>query len=206
MARMNIESAVAFSVVMLAWALLPGPGLVVVVSRALGSGPRSGLGVIAGLVIADIIFMGIAIIGLSAIAATLGPMFQVVKFVGAAYLIWQGFRVIKGAKEPLTVHAISSGTFLRDIGVGLLVTLGNPKAILFYGSLLPMFLDMTKVGVMDFLVLTAIAATISYLVYGGYMTLATRARRLIVSTKAVTRLRQAAGATLIGAGIVVVSR
>ena len=93
---MTIEYAVAFAIAMFLWTTLPGPGLAVVVSRALGSGPRAGFAVITGLVIADLIFLGIAFIGLLAIATTMGPMFQVVKYAGAAYLIWRGYRAIVG--------------------------------------------------------------------------------------------------------------
>ena len=203
---MTLEYAVAFAVAMFLWAILPGPGLAAVVSRALVSGPKAGFAVIAGLIVADVIFMGIAIIGLLAIATTMGPMFQFVKYAGAAYLIWRGYRAFVGAERPMAVEARASGVLWRDIGLGLLVTLGNPKAILFYGALLPAFLDMTKIGFADFLVLTGIVVGTSALVYGGYMILAERARRLMASAKAVKRLKQATGTILIGAGIVVATR
>ncbi len=203
---MTFEYAVAFAVAMFLWAILPGPGLAAVVSRALGSGPKAGIAVIVGLIVADVIFMGIAIVGLLAIATTMGPMFQFVKYAGAAYLIWRGYRAFVGAERPMAVEARASGVLWRDIGLGLLVTLGNPKAILFYGALLPAFLDMTKIGFADFLVLTGIVVGVSALVYGGYMILTDRARRLMASAKAVKRLEQATGTILIGAGIVVATR
>ncbi len=203
---MTLEYAVAFAIAMFLWAILPGPGLAAVVSRALGSGPKAGIAVIAGLIIADVIFMGIAIVGLLAIATTMGPLFQFVKYAGAAYLVWRGYRAIVGAERPMTVEVPASGVLWRDIGLGLLVTLGNPKAILFYGALLPAFFDMTKIGFADFLVLTGIVVGISSLVYGGYMILADRTRRLMASTKAVKRLKQATGTILIGAGIMVATR
>ena len=108
--------------------------------------------------------------------------------------------------RPMTVEARASGVLWRDIGLGLLVTLGNPKAILFYGALLPAFFDMTTIGFADFLVLTGIVVGISALVYGGYMILADRTRRLMASTKTVKRVEQATGAILIGAGIAVATR
>lgn len=203
---MTIEYAVAFAIAMFIWTTLPGPGLAVVVSRALGSGPRAGFAVITGLVIADCIFLGIAFIGLLAIATTMGPMFQIVKYAGAAYLIWRGYRALVGAGDPAVMQAEASGALLRDIGLGLLATLGNPKAILFFGAILPTFVDMTTVGVVDFLVLAGIVAGISYLVYGGCIVLADRTRRLMASTKVARRLKQATGMLLIGSGIVVATR
>lgn len=203
---MTIEYAVAFAIAMFLWTLLPGPGLAVVVSRALGSGPRAGFAVITGLVMADLIFLGIAFVGLLAIATVMGPMFQVVKYVCAAYLIWRGYRALVEADDPAVVQAEAGGALLRDIGLGLLATLGNPKAILFFGAILPTFVDMTRVGVADFLVLAGIVAGISYLVYGGCIVLADRARRVLTATKAAKRLKQATGMLLIGSGIVVATR
>ncbi len=203
---MTLETAVAFAIAMLVWATLPGPGLAVVVSRALGSGRKAGFAVVTGLVMADFIFLGIAFIGLLAIAATMGPMFQAVKYAGAAYLIWRGYRAFVGAEDPVAVEAEAGGALWRDIGLGLLATLGNPKAILFFGAILPTFVDMTRVGFGDFLVLAGIVAAVSYFIYGGCIILADRTRRLMASTKAARRLRQATGTILIGSGIVVATR
>ncbi len=203
---MTLEQAVAFAIGMLLWTALPGPGLAVVVSRSLASGPKAGFAVVTGLVIADLIFLGIAFIGLLAIAATLGPMFQAVKYAGAAYLVWRGYRAIVGADSSMAVQAEAGGALWRDIVLGLLATLGNPKAILFFGAILPTFVDMTAVAVVDFLVLTGIVAGVSYLVYGCCIILADRTRHLMASTKAARRLGKVTGTILIGSGFVVATR
>lgn len=203
---MTIEHAVAFTIAMFLWTALPGPGFAVVVSRALVSGASAGFAVITGLVIADLIFLGIAFIGLLAITTTMGPMFQIVKYAGAAYLIWRGYRALVGADDTAVVQAAASGAFLRDIGLGLLATLGNPKAILFFGAILPMFIDMATVGVVDFMVLAGIVAGISYVVYGGCVVLTDRTRRLMASMAVAKRLKQTTGVLLIGSGIIVATR
>ena len=83
---MTVESAIAFAIGMFFLALSPGPGLATIISRALASGPVAGLAVTGGLVLADFFFMGIAMAGLTVIASAMGPLFQVVKYAGAAYL------------------------------------------------------------------------------------------------------------------------
>lgn len=203
---MAIESAIAFAIGMFFLALSPGPGLATIISRSLASGPVSGLAVTAGLVIADFIFIGIAMAGLTAIAATLGPLFQIVKYAGAAYLLWLGYRAFRNAGAPLVVKPRRGNGLLRDIALGILVTLGNPKAILFYGALLPTFLDMSRIRFGDFLVLCAIVVAISYLVYGAYILLAERSRRLLSSTAASRLLSRLTGTVLVGAGIAVATR
>ena len=203
---MTLEYVVAFAVGMLLWTALPGPGLAVVVSRTLGAGPKAGYAVVTGLVIADLIFLGIAFIGLLAIANTMGPMFQAVKYVGAAYLIWRGYRVIVGAEVEMAVQAGGSGALWQDISLGILTTLGNPKAILFFGAILPTFIDMTAVAAADFLILAGIVAGVSYVVYGCCIVLADRTRHLMASAKATRRLRKFTGTVLIGSGIVIATR
>ena len=203
---MTPESLLAFAGGMTLLSLSPGPGLAAILSRTWTSGLGAGFAVTAGLVVGDFLFLGIAAIGLTAIATTLGPLFQIVKYAGALYLIWLGVKLILAASKPLTVEASPPVHPGRDVGMGLLVTLGNPKPILFYSALLPTFLDVTAIGIGDFLLLGAVVVAVSFTVYGGYMVLADRSRRMLASTAVVRRLNQATGAVLVGSGIVVASR
>jgi threonine/homoserine/homoserine lactone efflux protein len=203
---MSFESAIAFVIGMFFLALSPGPGLATIISRALASGPLAGLAVTAGLVLADFAFMAVAMVGLTAIATTLGPLFQIVKYAGAAYLLWLGYRAFRDSAKPLIVTPTSGKGIVKDVGLGFLVTLGNPKAILFYSALLPTFLDMTRIGIGDLLSLAGIVVVISYLVYGGYIFLAERSRRLLSSTSASRVFNRLTGSILIGAGVAVAAR
>jgi threonine/homoserine/homoserine lactone efflux protein len=203
---MTLHTALAFGVAMFFLALSPGPGLATILSRALASGPLAGLAVTAGLVLADFFFMGVAMVGLTAVATALGPLFQIVKYAGAAYLIWLGWRAFRGSGKPLVVAPKSGQGRARDIGLGFLVTLGNPKAILFYGALLPTFLDMTRIHASDFLILAAIVVAVSCLVYGTYIFIAEHSRRLLSSTSASRLFNRLTGTVLIGAGIAVAAR
>ena len=203
---MTLETAIAFAIGMFFLALSPGPGLATIISRALASGPMAGLAVTAGLVLADFAFMGVAMIGLTAIATTLGPLFLLVKYAGAAYLLWLGYRAFRSTASPLLVTPKSGKGLIKDVGLGFLVTLGNPKAILFYGALLPTFLDMTRIRPGDFLILAAIVVVVSYVVYGSYIFLAERSRRLLSSKSAARMFNRLTGSVLIGAGVAVAAR
>jgi threonine/homoserine/homoserine lactone efflux protein len=200
------ETTAAFAAAFFILALSPGPGLAAIISRALGGGMPAGLAVTAGLVVGDAVFLGAAVIGLSAIAQTLGPLFQVVKYAGAAYLIWLGIRAFRAAGTPVEFRARASGALWKDVGLGLMVTLGNPKPILFYGALLPTLFDPSSVTLRDCAVLMAVIVGISFIVYSGYIVMIRRARRMLSSTRTVQRLNQATGVMLIGAGIAVASR
>ena len=166
----------------------------------------AGLAVTGGLVLADFFFVGIAMVGLTAIATTLGPFFQIVKYAGAAYLLWLGYRALRSSASPLVVVPKGGKGMIKDVGLGFLVTLGNPKAILFYSALLTTFLDMTQIRFADFLVLAGIVVVVSYLVYGGYIFLAERSRRLLSSRAASRLFHRLTGSILIGAGVAVATR
>lgn len=203
---MTFEFIVAFAAGMILWTALPGPGLAIVVSRALGSGRKAGFAVIAGLVLADVLFLAIAFIGLLAIAAAMGPMFQIVKYAGAAYLIWRGYRLIVATDSSVVVKTEEHGHLLKDVGLGLLATLGNPKAIVFFGALLPTLIDVTVVAAVDFLVLAGIVAGVSFIIYGCCVILADRTRHLLASARAARWLRRVTGSIFIGSGVVVATR
>lgn len=203
---MTLEMTAAFAAAFFLLALSPGPGLAAILSRSLGSGIPAGLAVTGGLVVGDAIFLAIAMIGLSAIANTLGPMFQVVKYAGAVYLIWLGFKTLQSAIRPIEIGAQPAGALWKDVALGLIVTLGNPKPILFYGAILPTFLDLTTVSIVDFAILMAVVVCVSFVVYLAYMLTIERARRLLASTRTLKRLNQGTGVVLICSGVAVAMR
>lgn len=203
---MTLGSVITLSLVMAFWALLPGPGLAVVLARTLTSGTKAGCAVVAGLILADLIFLAIAFLGLIAIASALGPFFEAVKYAGGAYLIWRGIQTFRHASKPPEAPQNSVRGTNRDVGLGLLVTLGNPKAILFFSAMLPAFVDMASITIGNFFTISAIVIGVSGLVYGGYMVLALCTRQFIGSRRLTRRLNQIVGTVLIGSGMTIVAR
>lgn len=204
---MHPDVILAFAGAFVILAVSPGPGLVAILSRTLGDGYAAGLAVTAGLVIGDAVFLAIAMVGLSAIASAMGPLFQIIKFAGAAYLVWLGVQAFRSASAPVSIEAAPSrGGLVKDLGLGLIVTLGNPKPIIFYGALLPTFLDLSRIGVLDFAVLMSVVVVVSFVVYSAYMVIAHRAGRLLMSGNTAKRLNQTTGVMLVGSGLVVASR
>jgi threonine/homoserine/homoserine lactone efflux protein len=163
---MTLEMTLAFSAAFVILAVSPGPALVATLSRTLGGGYASELAVTSGLVLGDAVFLAIAMIGLSAIATAMGPLFQIIKYASAVYLIWMGVKTLRAASANLSIKAADSRGLVRDLGLGLVVYLSNPKPILFYGALLPTFLDLSHISALDFGVLMAVVAVVSFGVYG----------------------------------------
>ena len=204
---MTAYSAIGFSVAMLVLAASPGPGVFATIARALASGLRPSLAVICGIVLGDVIFLLFAAFGLSMVARALGNMFFIVKICGGAYLIWLGVRIWLKKPEPVTgnqnrnIHS-QWGNF----ATGFVITLSNPKVILFYCGFLPTFLDLSALTLTDLVIVVAIITIVLGCVLGTYAFLASRARRMFTNQQAVRRLNRAAGGVMVAAGVAIAIR
>jgi threonine/homoserine/homoserine lactone efflux protein len=208
--NLSLETLLAFVLAMFLLSATPGPGFLMVVARSLADGLKAGLAAIAGLVLGDLLFLLLAILGMSALAAVMGEFFLAVKILGAAYLIWLGVKTWRSrphqpqmaapeaARKPMPHH--------RSALLGFLVTLGNPKVILFYGALVPTFVDVTTLTAVDVAALAFVVAAMLFSVVGFYAWLAARAGRVVRSERALVWLNRLTGGMLVGAGIAVATR
>ena len=192
---------------MLILAASPGPGVFATVARALASGFRPALGVICGIVLGDIIFLLFAAFGLSMVARILGNMFFIVKICGGAYLIWLGIKIWLKDPEPHTGTPNADtrsqwGNFIS----GLVVTLSNPKVILFYCGFLPTFLELSTLTVIDLAIVVVIISFVLVSVLGTYAYLASSARKLFTRRRSVRCLNRAAGGVMVAAGVTIAVR
>jgi threonine/homoserine/homoserine lactone efflux protein len=204
---LTVYSAIGFSVAMLVLAASPGPGVFATVARALASGFRPSLAVICGIVLGDIIFLIFAAFGLSMVARALGNMFFIVKICGGAYLIWLGVRIWLKKPEPVTDTQDSDtrsqwGNFVS----GLVITLSNPKVILFYCGFLPTFLELSTLTVFDLAIVIAIITVVLVGVLGTYAYLASRARKMFTNKRSIRRLNRAAGGVMVATGVAIAVR
>ncbi|MCD8482295.1 MAG: LysE family translocator [Verrucomicrobia bacterium] len=155
---------ISFFLVMIALAAMPSASVALVVARSSGLGLLNGVATIAGIVMADLIFIGIAFLGMTALALAMGSIFSVLKYVGGAYLIWLGIQLLRSrGPMSLSVPDYRGGTLLSSFAAGLLLTLGDLKAILFYASLFPALMDMTALTVVDIIMI----ASLTILTVGG---------------------------------------
>src|SRR5690606_22048736 len=142
---------VAYSAALALAAAIPGPGVTALVARALGSGFRSSLYMALGLVLGDLTYLTAVVLGLALLASTFGTVFLVVKWLGVAYLAWLAWTVWNTGITAETVEARrGSGGFLASFMAGLLVTLGNPKTMVFYIALTPTIVDLKTITLFDY--------------------------------------------------------
>ena len=204
---MTPYSIIGFSLAMLVLAASPGPGVFATVARALASGFRPALAVICGIVLGDIIFLLFAFFGLSMIAQALGDLFFIVKICGGAYLIFLGIRIwIRKPALASNENGKHTGTMWGNFVSGLIITLSNPKVILFYCGFLPTFLDLSALTLYDLALVVGIVTIVLASVLSTYALLASRARRMFTNQKAARRLNRAAGGVMVATGLVIATR
>lgn len=201
---MTLYTILTFATAMLLMAITPGPGVFVTVSRAMASGFNNASFVVLGIVLGDIIFLLLAIFGLSAIATILGDLFILVKYLGGIYLIYLGYKIITSKDEKIELKAIKELSWKKNFLTGLLVTLSNPKVILFYLGFLPTFVNLNTLKPIDII---AISITVTIVLGGVMLTYAysaSGARKLFKSKSAKRKMNIAAGSTMITAGGVLI--
>lgn len=200
-------AAITLGLVMLALAAMPSASVALVVTRAATLGVRNGAAVAAGIVLGDLVFVCMAILGMSVLAETLGAFFAVFKYLGGIYLAWLGIGLLR-SKGELAFQSVDSrgSTLLTSLVSGLFLTLGDVKAILFYASLFPAFVEMnhlTAAGV-------AVIVLITVLTVGGVKLAYAFAAHRIVSRwqtrRAQKYTRLTAGSLMVGAGTYLVAK
>jgi len=201
---MSIEHWLAFVVASSILLAIPGPTILLVISYALGHGRKVAGATVAGVALGDFTAMTASMLGLGALLATSAAIFTVLKWVGAAYLIWLG---IKLWRTPIAAEA-TDGTMavpaeqpLRIFLHTYVVTALNPKSIVFFVAFLPQFLDLSRplfnqmlIFETTFLVLAAANAT-------AYALMASAARKTIRKPKVQAIVNRTGGSLLIGAGL-----
>ena len=205
---MTLANIVALAIATFLLALVPGPGVMATVARALASGFKPATAVIGGIVVGDLLFLLAAIYGLSYVASMLGGLFVAVKYLGGAYLIWLGVSLLRstGTKAPQNDRSPPEPKSRLDFLSGLAVTLGNPKVIVFYLSFLPAFMDLKTLTGWDVLVIASVVSIVLGGVLSFYAFAAARARSLMSNDRFTKRINQTAGGILIGSGSLMIAK
>lgn len=195
----------SFALILLIAVLSPGPAIAAILARVMASGTAGMTAFCAGLVLGDLIWLSCAMFGLAAIATLFQPVFQAVKYLGAAYLLFLAWKLWSSAGVPIKAEPVR-GRGLQLFGAALLLSLGNPKVMLFYLALLPTVIDLASLTAADMLELAAIVAVVVSVVLAGYVLLAAHARRMFTSPRAMRAVNRTAGVAMAGAAAAIVAR
>ncbi|HEY9693975.1 MAG TPA: LysE family translocator [Oculatellaceae cyanobacterium] len=197
--RMTLSSIVALFGAMVVLASIPSVSVVAVSTRAATSGFIHGVFTTIGIVVGDIVFIMIAIGGLSLLAETMGNLFVLIKYLGGVYLIVLGVGLCRSKSKNVETQSVVKSSKLSSFMSGLLITLGDQKATLFYLGFFPAFVDISQLFYVDIIIII----TITIVAVGGvklaYAFMAHRAR-LLISSQVTKRINIAAGGVMIAVG------
>jgi threonine/homoserine/homoserine lactone efflux protein len=186
----------------------PGPGVAAVIARGLARGPQGAMAFIMGFVVGDLIWFLGAALGLSALAQTAHAAFVAVKYAGAAYLLFLAYKLWSAPArrlDPLDVPDAAQRPLASFLGT-LSLTLGNPKAMVFYIALLPTVVNLESLSPMGYVEIAAAIAIILPAILGTYVILAARARVWFQNPRANQLLNRSSGTVMAAAAVAVATR
>ncbi len=197
---MTLLNIFAFAGAMFLLAITPGPGVFATISRALASGFLNAAFVVIGIILGDLIFLLSAIFGLSAIASLMGDFFILVKYLGGVYLLFLGYKILTSKEKQNNVQGVQELSWKKNFMTGLLITLSNPKVILFYLGFLPTFVNLHTLNTLDIVIIALVTILVIAAVLLSYAYSASGARNLFKSKRAKRKMNIAAGSVMITAG------
>ncbi|HET9672461.1 MAG TPA: LysE family translocator [Actinomycetota bacterium] len=197
------ETFVAFATASIALLVVPGPSVLYVVTRSVHQGRAAGLVSVLGIHTGSIVHVAAAALGVSAILASSVVAFSVVKYAGAAYLIWLGVRALRRPEERVADGAVPRRSLRRIFAHGVVVNVLNPKTALFFLAFLPQFVDVSRGSVTAQVALLGLTfITLGFVSDGTYALLAARISRSVRGRARWDRLhRWVPGLTYLALGV-----
>ncbi|MGH8029690.1 MAG: LysE family translocator [Arenimonas sp.] len=198
---MHWELLLAFAATNALFAFSPGPAVLLTVSHGMRNGWGASLKVALGVQAGNGVYFAASALGLGALLHASETLFHAVKWLGAAYLVWLGVRTWRNARRSARVDAPApTGLSQRPFAQGVLTQLANPKSVLFFGALMPQFIDPAGPLLLQYVAFAAICFTTEMPVLGGYGWLAAQGRRLGRSERVALWRERVSGGLLIGVG------
>jgi threonine/homoserine/homoserine lactone efflux protein len=186
----DLNSLISFAVASVALLVIPGPAVIYIVNRSVADGRQIGLAAVVGLELGTFMHVLAATVGLSAILATSENAFNVVKYLGASYLILIGLRTLTRKPEAISTSA-SSMTQSQAFRQGFIINMLNPKIALFFLSFLPQFIDPNiSSNARQSLILGSVFVLCGFVIDGIYALTASSLREVLVKGKALPFIQQ----------------
>ena len=202
---MTLTSLVIFAVIYFAAVATPGPGVAALIARVLGQGLEGVAPFIAGYFVADMIWLMLAATGLAVVAKAFAGVFVAIKLAGAAYLLYLAWKMAT-APVAFADRPPPASRGWRAFLASLSLTLGNPKVMVFFLSIMPLVVDVKTLTPLALLELAAVSAVVIFSTLALYALAANRARALLSSTRAMRFVHRAAGGLMAGVAVAVATR
>jgi threonine/homoserine/homoserine lactone efflux protein len=203
----TLTGLLAFCAVYALAVATPGPGIAAIIARSLAHGSKGAPAFIAGFLAGDLVWFTIAATGLAALAKAAATLFVAIKWAGVVYLLYLAWKLWTAPAERVEVRDEDGRQHgWRAFVASFMLTLANPKAILFFLALLPTVIDLASMNALRFFEISLAIALVLPAVLSSYVFLAARARELFTTSQAVRRLNRSSGLAMAGAAVVVATR
>ncbi|MGX8014085.1 LysE family translocator [Mesorhizobium sp. ORM8.1] len=203
---MTVTAFLAYCVAITLAAATPGPAMFAVITNGVSRGFirafTAGVGVAAG----DAVLVTLALLGLVALAQTFEWVFLLVKYAGAAYLVFLGIRMWRAAAMRSDETHQTQTRLSRSFFLGASIALGNPKAILFHASIMPLILNLNTMTFADGLLVVLVVVSVNIITMGLYAAMAGRAAGWFKTPKRMRLMNRLAGGAMIGTGALIAAR
>ncbi|HEY2783238.1 MAG TPA: LysE family translocator [Steroidobacteraceae bacterium] len=200
---MTLTNLLVFALALTVAAGSPGPSIAALIARVLTNGLRDVLPFLAAMWLGEALWLCCAVAGLAVVAQTLGMVFLAIKLIGVAYLLYLAWKMWFAPTEVAQEELPSGRSAWRMFGAGLMVTLGNPKIMVFYLALLPTIVDLNHVRGTAWAELIVVTLIVLMTVDLAWALLAVRARRMLTSRKAVKIANRTSATMMAGAAAVI---
>ncbi|CAN7588165.1 LysE family translocator [Rhizobium sp. LjRoot254] len=195
---MTLATIAAYAFALFVVVLIPGPGITALVARALGSSFRESLAMAIGIMLGDLVFLTAVVLGLAVVAQAFSTVFMIIKYAGAAYLAYLAYKIWTSGMLKTDTEIGPRRSIFQSLVSGLLVTLGNPKAMVFYLALVPTLIDIASITVTDYFELLAVTTVVLMAGTIPYIVLAAKAREFFRRPVALKRLNRTSATFLAG--------
>ncbi|WP_172292476.1 LysE family translocator [Pseudoruegeria sp. HB172150] len=199
---MDFTIWLAFVAASTALLLIPGPTVLLVLSYAIGHGRKVATSTALGVALGDFIAMSASLAGLGALVMASATLFTVLKWVGAAYLVFLGVKLIRSADGAVLITPDTEVLSRSHVfGHAVTVTALNPKSIAFFIAFVPQFADPTRPLLPQFAILVATFVGLAIINVFSYAFLASHLRDLIRRPRVIAWITRAGGGALIAMGL-----
>jgi threonine/homoserine/homoserine lactone efflux protein len=203
---MDLAGLLVFAGVYFLAVASPGPGIAAIVARSLSTGFRRAVPFVLGIAAADLIWLAFSALGLTLLMQSFHGVFLAIKYAGCAYLIYLAWKLWTAPVKSLEQEPAARGEGFRLFLGGVALTLGNPKVMVFFISILPLVVDLQALTPLAFAEVAVLTMLIINTTLLAYAYAADRARRLVASPRTMRRINRVTGGVMAGAAAAIAAR
>lgn len=203
---MDLAGLLVFAGVYFLAVASPGPGIAAIVARSLSTGFRRAVPFVLGIAAADLIWLAFSALGLTLLMQSFHGVFLAIKYAGCAYLVYLAWKLWTAPVKSLEDEPAARGEGFRLFLGGVALTLGNPKVMVFFVSILPLMVDLQALTPLAFVEVAVLTMLIINTTLLAYAYAADRARRLVASPRTMRRINRVTGGVMAGAAAAIAAR